>query len=695
MAVGGVVFFPCLLIRNCAWNSRKVLRCAAFGFALAVTAAAAAFFVIPAWSQSSPKDLASESLEDLMNIRITSVSKQEEKVSRTAAAIFVITAEDIRRSGATNIPDLLRMVPGIDVAQINANTWAISARGFNGRFSNELLVMVDGRTVYTPTFGGVFWDVLDMPLEDVERIEVIRGPGGSIWGANAVNGVINIITKTAAETRGAMVEAEGGNLDEGATLQYGGSIGAKTDYRVYGKYSDEDHMQGLTGPDGGDGWHVQRGGFRADTALSSKDTLTVQGDVYSGREGQAEPYLASLTSPAPQEVEGEVDLSGGSIQGIWNHTFSARADFTLQVSDQRYERDDVLMEGRDTLDIDFQNHFRRGERQNIIWGLDYRNSKSTSDGSLAVSLNPPNLTTHLFSSFIQDEIAIIRDRLYVTVGAKLEHDYYNGFAAMPSASVVWTPNDHRTLWASAARAVRTPAATDASIRLNLAGFPGAEGTPTVVALLGNPQIENEYLIAYEAGYRTTLSDHLSIDLAAYFNDYTNQETTEPAAPFFENAPEPAHLVLPLTYENLMFGETHGLEIFANWKVSNRWTLSPGYALEQIHMHLEPGSQDTMSVDGAEGSSPADSAQLRSHLALPRGLSWDASLYFVDRIVDPVVPSYTRLDTSLTWQFREKTTLSLVGQNLLADRHLEYEDTTGSVVNTLVKRSAYAKLTWFY
>jgi iron complex outermembrane receptor protein len=693
IAAGGRVFFPGLLTGIRVYDLRKILRRAAFGFSFATLAALVA---LPAWPQSSPKDLAGESLEDLMNIQVTSVSKREEKVSRTGAAIFVITAEDIRRSGATNIPDLLRMVPGLDVAQISASTWAISARGFNGRFSNELLVMVDGRTVYTPSFGGVFWDAQDMPLEDIERIEVIRGPGGSVWGTNAVNGVINIITKTAGETKGVMIEAGGGNLDqEFGTLQYGGSLGANTDYRIYTKYFDEDHMPGLSGGDGGDGWRVQRGGFRMDSKFSPRDTVTVQGDIYDGREGEAQPVLASLTSPSTQLVEGEVDLSGDFIQGIWTHTYSSRSDFTLQISDQQYRRDDALRESRNTTDINFQNHLQWGDRQNIIWGLGYRISNSVSNGSLAVSLDPLNLPTHLFSSFIQDEFALVHDRLYVTVGTQVEHDHYNGFAVMPSASVVWTPDDRRTLWASVSRAVRTPAAIDASIRLNLAGFPGAGGTPTVIALVGNPSIKDEFLVAYEVGYRSTLSDRVSIDLAAYYNDYTNQQTTEPAVPFFENMPAPPHLVLPLTYGNQMYGETQGLEIFANWKLSSRWALSPGYALEQIHMHLDPGSQDTTSVQGAEGSSPENSAQLRSHLILPRGLAWDTSLFFVDRLADPVVPSYTRVDSSLTWQLREKTTLSLVGQNLLKDRHLEYEDTTDSVGNTLVKRSGYVKLTWYH
>jgi len=681
------VFFHCLLSRNRARTIRTDLRRGCFALALA------ALVAIPAWPQNPPPDLANESLEDLMNIKVTSVSKQEQKVSRTAAAIFVITSEDIRRSGATNIPDLLRMVPGVDVAQINANTWAVSIRGFNTRFSDKLLVMVDGRSVYTPTFGGVYWDVVDLPLEDIERIEVIRGPGGSVWGANAVNGVINIITKAAAETKGAMVVAGGGNTDEGfATLQYGGSLGAKTDFRVYTKYFNQDHNPGLSGPDGGDGWGVLRGGFRADVVFSSKDNLTIQGDLYRGEAGQAEPYLASVTSPLELVAIG-VNVSGGFVQGIWNHTFSARSGTSLQVSYQQYKRNDLILENRGTVDIDFQNHFLWGERQNIIWGLDYRNSRTTTVGTLAASLNPADLTTQLFSSFIQDEFALIHDRLYLTVGTKLEHDYYNGFSLMPSGRVVWTPSDHQTLWAAVSRAARTPSAIDASVRYNFGGFIGAGGTPTLISFIGNPNVKNEDLLAYEAGYRTMLSDRVSVDLAAYYNSYTNQDTVEPTTPFIEDTPAPPHLDVPETYENLMYGETQGLEIFANWKVLDRWTLSPGYAFEQIHMHLEPESQDTTSVSAAEGSSPVHSAQLRSHVVLPRNLAWDTSLFFTDRIADPVIPAYTRLDTGLTWQWKKGVVFSLVGQNLLKDRHLEYDDLYSSTATTLVKRSVYAKVTW--
>jgi iron complex outermembrane receptor protein len=650
---------------------------------------------IPACSQEKPDDLANKSLEDLMTIEVTSVSKREQKISRAASVIFVISQEDIRRSGATNIPDLLRMVPGLDVAQINANAWAVSARGLNSRFSNELLVLLDGRSVYTPTFDGVLWDVLDLPLEDIERIEVIRGPGASVWATNAVNGVINIITRKASDTPGAMVVAGGGTVDQGfGTLQYGGSIGKDTSFRVFTKYFNQDHFPGSNGQDGGDGWNLSRAGFRSDTVLSSKDTLTFEGDLYRGREGDPGGNLTSITSPPLQDVQMQVNLGGGYLQAVWDHAYSSRSDSNLQLAYDEYERNDVLGETRGTFDIAFQHHIAWGDRQNLVWGVEYRNSDSRTVGSLLVSLDPPNLKTQLFSSFLQDEIILVPDRLFLTVGTKIEHDYYTGWDAQPSVRVAWTPNARRTIWAAVSDADRSPAAIDASIVNNLGGVAGPNG-PAALRLLGNPNLENEKTIAYEAGYRMSLAEHLSLDFAAYYNDQFDQETTEPGMPFFEPAPLPPHLVLPLIYSNLMHGESHGFELATNWKVASRWTLSPGYAFEQIHMHLEPTSHDTTSVSAAEGSSPVHSAQLRSHLALAHNLSWDASVYFVDRLTDPVIPAYTRLDTGLTWQCNKKSSLSLVGQNLLKDRHPEFIDSTGSAATTLIKRSAYAKFSWYF
>ncbi len=439
--------------------------------------------VLPAWSQQISADLTSQSLEDLMNVQVSSVSKKEEKLSRAAAAVFVISAEDIHDSGATNIPDLLRMVPGMNVAQINANTWAISARGFNSEFSNELLVMVDGRTVYVPTFGGVFWDVLDIPLEDIERIEVIRGPGGTIWGTNAVNGVINIITKKAADTRGTMLVAGAGNLDQGfGTAQYGGSVANNTDYRFYAKYLNQVDLPGLNGQGGGDGWHNLSAGFRSDSVLSPNDTLSFSGSLYRGREGNPSLNLPSVTSQSPVDVDPMVNLSGGFLQLSWDHTFSARADTRLQMSYDNYERTDSLDESRYTFNLDFQHHFLWGQRQSIVWGLGYRFSSSKTNGDLTISLNPADLNTQIESSFIQDEIALMPDRLYLTVGTKLEHDYYAGFVLLPSIRMAWQPNGRQMFWAAISRAERTPASVDTAERLNFGGFVGAGGTPVLIGL---------------------------------------------------------------------------------------------------------------------------------------------------------------------------------------------------------------------
>jgi iron complex outermembrane receptor protein len=656
--------------------------------------AACALSALPAWPQQKPPDLADSSLEDLMSIQITSVSKTEQKLSRVASAVFVITQEDIRRSGATNIPDLLRMVPGVDVAQINANTWAISARGLNGRFSNELLVLLDGRSLYTPTFGGVFWDVIDLPLEDIERIEVIRGPGASVWATSAVNGVINIITKTASDTPRAMIVAGGGTVDQGfGTVQYGGKIGSSISYRAFTKYLNQDHFPEADGQSGGDGWNLARAGFRADSVLSPKDNVTLEGDIYRGREGNPNTGLTSITAPPIPIVFDQVNLGGGFLQTVWNHTFSNRSGTSLQLSYDEYERNDPLGETRGTFDIAFQHHIAWGSRQNFVWGLEYRYSTSHTVGSLIVALNPPNLNTSLFSSFIQDDITLIPDRLFLTVGTKIEHQYYTGLDALPSVRVAWTPTSKRTLWAAISNSDRNPAATDTSIVSNLGGFTDMNGTPVALRLLGNPKLLDETTISYEAGYRISMAERFSADIAAYYNSQSDQLTVEPGTPFFESAPAPPHLVLPLINENLSFGESHGIEIAANWKVTNRWTLSPGYAFEEIHMHLKPTSHDTDSVSEAEGSSPTNMAQLRSHLSLAHGLSWDASAYFTDRLTDPVIPSYTRVDTGLTWHWNENGSISVVGQNLVSDRHSEFVDSTGSAGTTLIKRSAYAKFTW--
>ena len=645
--------------------------------------------------QSAQRDLTQRSLEDLMNIEVSSVSRSEQKLSRTAAAVFVIRQEDIQRSGATNIPDLLRMVPGLDVARANANTWLITARGFNERFGNEMLVLIDGRSVYSETIGGVFWDALDVPLEDIERIEVIRGPGASVWGINAVHGVVNIITKRASDTRGGLVVASGGSVEQaGTTVQYGGDAGKSTQYRIFAKFSNQARFPAIGGGDGGDGWHVLRGGFRTDSKLSDKDSLSFQGDLYMGREGNPGEFLLAPTFPGQFQINSLVNLGGGFLQGEWNHRSSSRSSFTVRASYQNYERSDILDEARSMYDLDFQHNLQLGERHNVVWGFGFRDSDSDTVGSFAVSLHPPGADTQLVSGFFQDEIAVVPESLYLTLGTKLEHDYYSHWSAMPTVRLAWMPAPRQTLWTAVSRAVRTPTDIDALLRTNTATFPGPGGVPLLISSFGNPLIQAESEVVFEGGYRTEVAERVSVDLAGFCSLYANQETSELGTPFFEASPAPAHFVQPVSAGNLMHGTGCGFEAGATWKVARVWELSPGYAFQQIHMHLDPSSRDTTSVAAAQGSTPVQSAQIRSHVSLRRWLAWDTSAYFTGRLTDPNVPSYTRLDSTFSARWGEHTTFSITGQDLLREEHVEF--LVNAILNSAeIKRRVYAKVTWTF
>jgi iron complex outermembrane receptor protein len=648
---------------------------------------------MPALSQETPKDLRNKSIEELMNIEVTSVSKKEQKLSRTASAVFVITQEDIRHSGATNIPDLLRMVPGLDVAQVNSSTWAISSRGFNDEAANKLLVLIDGRTVYSPLFSGVFWDVQQVPVEIIDRIEVIRGPGAAVWGANAVNGVINIITKKASDTQGGLISGGGGTYNLGfGTAQFGGKVGSGTYYRAFLNAFDRDHLTGLDGQNGQDQWDMYRTGFRVDSKLSAKDSLTFQGDGYKGSEGEVVAAVTSFQPPQPQILNLRQDLGGWDLLSRWDRAISRTSQTTLQVYFDRTNRGDPTYgEGRNTFDIDFQHHIAWGNRQDFVWGLGYRATSDNIRGTIRVSFNPPSETDQLFSSFVQDEIAVIPKTLYFTVGARFEHNHFSGFGAQPSASLAWLVNDRNMLWGSVSRALRAPA-RDTEVRFNEAVSAGP-GLPVVVSVFEAGGKENENLLAEEVGYRTQLSDYLSMDLTAFYNSYSSLTSAEFGTPFLEFSPSPAHLVIPFNGANLLHGEGHGAEMALNWKPLSRWTVSPSYSYLQLHIYRDPTSTGASSPMTLEGSSPREQAQLRSHLEFAPRWAWDASVYFVGPLPALRIPSYTRLDAGLTRNIGETLSLSIVGQNLLQDHHLESNGTGQIVVSSMVKRGAYAKFTW--
>jgi iron complex outermembrane receptor protein len=645
---------------------------------------------------SGSRDLGDLSIEELMNESVTSVSKREQKLSQAAAALFVINQEDIRRSGAVNIPDLLRMVPGLDVAQINANTWAISARGFNHQFADKLLVLVDGRAVYTPTDGGVNWDTQDVPLQDIERIEVIRGPGATVWGANAVNGVINVITKQAKDTQGVLLTAGGGTQEQAfGTAQYGGKIGEDASYRVFTKYLDHNDLPDLTGRLTNDGWHLLHGGFRVDGSLSANDSVTAQGDIYRGREGAEIEHIASLSPPVNETVQGLGDLSGGDILGRWNHVLASGSDTTVQVYFDRYSRlGPSTFEARNTVDLDVQQHRRLGSRQDLVWGAGYRRSADRIGGTLDGAFVPAEQTIQLFSAFVQDQITLAPERAFLTLGTKLEHNAFTGFELEPSIRMTWTPSARNTLWAAVAEAARTPDRNDAGGDFNIVAFSLPNGTPAELGIVGNPQQKSEHLLATDLGYRVQASTRVSVDLAMFYNRYRELRTLEPGAPILETDPV-LHYDIPLVYSNQMHGMTQGLEVSAHFKVTDRWTLSPGYALLHMKLRTDPGSQDTTSVPDIEGSSPRHQAQLRSSMTLPRGFAWDTSIYFVGALPAQQVSSYTRLDTHFSWRVAEPLELSVVGQNLLKPLQVESNDLVTSVNPAQVKRSVYAKFTWTF
>src|SRR2546421_3243352 len=472
----------------------------------------------------SVPDVTAMSMEDLMNLQVTSVSKRTQKVADAAAAIFVLTQEDIRRSGATSIPEALRLVPGLEVARIDQNKWAIGSRGFNGRFDNKLLVLIDGRSVYTPLFSGVYWNVQDVMLEDVDRIEVIRGPGATLWGANAVDGVINVISKKAKSTQSTVVTAGAGTEERAAGgVRYGSKLGNNTYYRAYAKYFDWGPSAYPSGMTAHDGWDALRGGFRADWTPTGANSLTLQGDIYRSRFDET-LTVASLSPPYSNTFPNDGKYSGGNLLGRWNHT-SERSSMSLQMYYDNTTINDHSLFGdhQNIFDIDFQHAFHTGDSQQFVWGFGYRSIRDKNDPSFTVSLQPNQVTLNQFSTFLQDEISLVDNRLQITLGSKFERNGFTGFEVEPNARLLWTVTPNQSIWTAVSRAVRTPALTEEGLRLNSAVIP--PGTPSnpaplpvVLAVFGSPPVNFEGLFAFELGYRVQATTNLSLDLGTFFNN---------------------------------------------------------------------------------------------------------------------------------------------------------------------------------
>jgi iron complex outermembrane recepter protein len=646
-----------------------------------------------------PADLTEMKIEDLMNLEVTSVSRKAEKASDAAAAIFVITQEDLRRSGATSIPEALRMVPGLQVARIDANKWAITSRGFSGRFANKLLVLIDGRTVYTPLFSGVYWELQDTLLQDVERIEVIRGPGATLWGANAVNGIINVITKQAKNTQGTLLSAGSGTHEAGfGDARYGAKIGKDARYRIYAKYFKQNEFELTSGEGANDDWDVLRGGFRLDWEKTAHDSLTLQGDIYTGEAGETVTG-PSLTAPFVQIFRHDIDISGGNILSRWGHIFSESSDMALQFYYDRTNREEASYEEiRNTFDLDFQHRFDLTKRHEIIWGLGYRYTFDDFDKGLFISLSPANRGTQLFSAFLQDEITLVENRLRLTLGSKFEHNDYTGFEVQPNARMLWTPCDHHTIWAAVSRAVRTPSRVEHNARVEVIAVPPETSEnpgplPALVSLIGNKNFESEQLTAYELGYRVRPVDHFSLDIAGFYNVYDNLLTGELGAASLEFLPMPIHIFVPINVLNNMDGETYGVEITADYRVSSWWRLQAAYSFLKMCLRSH-GTNDASMVAGPSGSSPENLVSLRSWIDLPWNLEFDCWVRYVDTLPSLNIDSYITFDARLGWRPRKNLELSIVGQNLLDNQHLEFKPEITSLPAE-IERSVYGKITWCF
>jgi iron complex outermembrane recepter protein len=644
-----------------------------------------------------PGDVAKMSVEDLMNIQVTSVSKRTQKVADAAAAVFVVTQEDIRRSGAASIPEALRLVPGLEVARIDENKWAIGSRGFNGRFDNKLLVLIDGRSVYTPLFSGVYWNVQDVMLEDVDRIEVIRGPGATLWGANAVDGVINIITKKAKNTQGTVVTAGAGNEERGSGgVRYGDKVG-DTSYRVYGKYFNWGPSEYPSGMTAHDEWDMLRGGFRADWTPTGANSMTLQGDIYQSRYGET-LTVPSLSAPYSSTFPNDGNYSGGNILGRWN-----RSSETSQMSLQMYfdnttiADNSLFVDHQNIFDLDFQHGFHVGDSQQFVWGLGYRSIRDRNDSSFSVSLMPNQLTLNHFGAFIQDEIGLVDKRLRITIGSKFEHNDFTGFEVEPNARLLWTLTPNQSVWTAVSRAVRTPALTEEGLRLNSAVIP--PGTPqnpaplpAVVAVFGSHQFQSEDLLAYEAGYRVQATTSFSADIAGFYNNYSNLRSAEPGVPFIEGSPVPTDIVVPFVAENKMSGRTYGVEFFGDWRVARKWRVVGSYSYLQMDIHKNANSLDP-TADIPNGSSPRHQWYLRSSLDLWKHFDQDTTLRFVDRLPSIGIPSYYSLDAHLGWRPHSRVEFSIGGQNLLNDKHFEFIPDFINTSPTEVKRTVYGSMTF--
>lgn len=595
--------------------------------------------------------LADLSFDELADIKVISVSKKAERIGSAPASIFVITNEDIRRSGATSLAEALRLAPNLQVAQINAQNYAISARGFNSSTANKLLVLIDGRIVYTPLYSGVFWDTQDVVLEDLDRIEVVSGPGSTLWGTNAVNGVINIITRSAKDTQGELLAVGAGSHRHGATLRHGGTLDNGTQYRVYGQYTDQNNTARAIGRQTRDAWHSERSGFRADWA-GEQEQLTLQGDAYNG----------TLDQTANQ-----AKISGINLLSRWTHGLSDGASTSLLAYYDQTVRDfpGTYSETLDMLNVEFQHTLQPLDAHSVIWGASYRYALDRVGNSAALAFLPAQIDQKWASLFAQDEIALHED-LRLILGARLDRNDYTGVEVLPSARLAWQLSAEEMLWSAISRTVRAPSRLDRDLLIS--------ATPS--SLVPNSSFRSEVAQIYELGYRAQPTNALSYSLTAFHTQYDHLRTLERSGNDY-------------IVGNEMAGISSGLEAWGAWQATSVWRLSAGVTAQREKLRLKPGSTDPTGVSGA-GNDPAYTWQLRSQLALSPHSDFDLMARRVSALPNPTVPGYTAVDARFALRLERDLELSLTAQNLFDRNHPEFGSAVG---RSQIPAGIFVKLLW--
>lgn len=640
--------------------------------------------------QSSTRELKRLSLEELMSVEITSVSRTEESLQSAAAAIAIVSNEDIERSGATSIPEALRLVPGLHIARRNSSYWAMSARGFSSSNSEKLLVLSDSRSLYTPLFSGVLWDAQEYVLEDIDRIEVIRGPGAALWGSNAVNGVINITTKNARDTQGTHLEAALGDEEEvNAAARYGGTIGEDVYFRVFAKHGErDDTFQPRIA--GSDDWRLTRAGVRADWDVSAADTVTLLAGAYRGDVGQYTPSVA-LTGVAGVEGELRTDLTGGNVLARWQHRIDDDSELQVRFYYDRTDRDDPSFEDvLDTYDLDFQHGFRLGSfaavPHEILWGVNYRFTHNSNTSKSFFALDPSDSDDSVVSAFVQDQMPF-GEHVQLTLGSKFGYNEFSGFEVQPSIRAAWDIAASASIWGAVSRAVRVPTRLERDISID--ATPNAN---PVLRLVGNEDFESEELIAYELGVRWQAAPELSFDVAAFHHDYDGLASLELGTPFVD--PRDGRTVIPLENRNLTDGDSHGVEALITFIPLSSWRLTASYSY--IELSLDPRGMDINRGKLLEGATPRHQWALRSLLDLTGSVQLDAqfrsssAVRSSQELVTGGIPGYSELDVRVAWRATEQLQLSIVGQNLLHDHHPEFG---APLTRGEIERGVYGKIAW--